>query len=81
MKNIYLRTVSLNNRKTCPTCKIKLEKDESIYSSGEYIRAKWRNIEFFCFNCFKEFNEKLVTLFGKIEYKSYRGCKIPIWIK
>jgi hypothetical protein len=81
MKNVYLRTVSLKNRKSCPTCKIKLEENESIYSSGEYIHAKWRNIEHFCKNCFNDFNEKLIRCsVYNFEYKSYQGCELPCWI-
>lgn len=79
-KNVYLRIVKLNNRKSCPTCKTKLDEDQSIYSSGEYIRAKWRNIENFCQHCFPQLNKKLRNEFDNLGYKGYQGCKIPSWI-
>lgn len=52
MHNEWFRTVSLNNRKSCPCCKKKLEQGEAIWSWGNYVCAKWRTITHFCKNCF-----------------------------
>lgn len=79
-KNIYIRTVKLNNRKTCPTCRNKLEKFELIYSSGEYINCKWNNIGYFCIKCFNELDSKLRNNFLNLEYKNYAGTKLPEFI-
>lgn len=77
-KNIYIRTVKLNNRKTCPTCNIRLN-DEKIYSSGEYIRAKWNGLGYFCVKCFNELDRKFRNLFLSIEYKGYH-IRLPDFI-
>jgi hypothetical protein len=84
-KNIYIRTVSLGNRKSCPTCLQKLNGD-LIYSAGEYVNAKWNNIQHFCSLCFesnlKRDCEVYRTKTGKeIEFVSYQGTKIPEWLK
>lgn len=83
-KNIYIRTVSLGKRKSCPTCSLKLN-DRSIYSAGEYINAKWNNIQHFCELCFstnlKKDCEIYETKTGKeIKFVSYQGTKIPEWL-
>jgi len=44
----WFRTVELGGRKSCPTCGTRLEPGESIWSWGEYVRAKWRTITHFC---------------------------------
>lgn len=80
-KNVYIRPVKLNDRKSCPTCQIKLNKFESIYSSGEYIRAKWRNIEYFCVHCFSHLDKRLKNEFDNLEYRGYQSCVIPNWIR
>lgn len=81
-KNIYIRSVKRGGRKTCPSCKLKLE-GRSIYSVGEYIRAKWHKAgEDFCEECchslldtINEFeskdSERIVIING------YAGEKIP----
>ncbi len=51
--NEWFRTVSLGGRRSCPTCKCKLEPGESVWTWGEYIRAKWRNIGHFCKACWE----------------------------
>jgi hypothetical protein len=50
--NEYFRTVSLGNRKSCPTCRTKLL-GESVWSWGEYHNVKWRTVKYFCRSCFK----------------------------
>jgi hypothetical protein len=81
--NEWFRTVSMGNRKTCPTCHNPL-KGESIWSWGEYHNAKWRTIKRFCRNCFqhevsiplKQHNTECgcqITLVGKSE-------SLPEWL-
>jgi len=84
-KNIYIRTVSLNNRKSCPTCSQKLD-GRLIYSAGEYVNAKWNTIQHFCELCFSTnlkkdcdvFKAKLVR---DIAFVPYQGTKIPDWLR
>jgi hypothetical protein len=52
--NEWFRPVSLGGRKSCPSCHCKLAPSESIWSHGEYLRAKWRTVSHFCKNCFEE---------------------------
>ncbi len=69
--NEWFRTVSLGNRKSCPTCKAKLEPDESIWSWGEYVAGKWHTVKHFCKNCFDvEVKQPLY------EHSSDCGCTI-----
>jgi len=82
-KNLYIRTVSLNNRKSCPTCNCKLN-GESIYSSGEYKNGKWKTTDHFCKNCFDSLKEK-IKLYNErtsriVEFKGYGSTKIPNWM-
>ena len=54
-KNLYVRSVQDGGRKSCPSCKTKLNtlKDPYIYAIGEYIRAKWHNaVDRCCEACF-----------------------------
>lgn len=81
-KNLYIRTVSLGNRKSCPECKIKLN-GNPIYSSGEYLNGKWNTTNHFCRNCFPQFQEK-INLFQEqtkrfVVFKGYQGFHIPDW--
>jgi hypothetical protein len=52
--NEWFRSVSLGNRKSCPSCKAKLEAGESIWTWGQYLYGKWHNITHFCKNCVLE---------------------------
>lgn len=83
-KNIYIRTVSLGNRKSCPTCLRKLN-GNLIYSAGEYINAKWNNIQYFCNFCFEDTLKRECYYFkrnsGKeINFIGYQNTKIPDWL-
>lgn len=82
--NEWFRSVSLGNRKSCPCCGERLESGESIWSWGQYIRARWNTIQHFCKKCFpdqvqKELNDHTagcgctVNLIGK-------GEKLPSWL-
>lgn len=84
LHNEWFRTVSLNNRKSCPCCKERLAEGESIWSWGEYVRAKWRTVKYFCKSCFeKEVVDPLM------EHTHGCGCNIelrfqspqPDWLK
>lgn len=50
--NEWFRTVSLGGRKSCPNCRAKLN-GGSIWVWGEYIRAKWHNVKYFCQSCYE----------------------------
>jgi hypothetical protein len=52
--NIHVTTVLRGARKSCTACKMKLEKDESIFTWFEYVYGKKRTITDFCKNCFAE---------------------------
>lgn len=83
--NEWFRTVSLGNRKSCPTCHAKLPVGESIWSWGNYINAKWRTITHFCRGCF---HDRVVTPLKEhtddcgcsVEYVGYRD-PLPTWLK
>jgi len=45
---------SESSRKSCPTCKAKLESSEFIWSWGEYHNARFRSITHFCKSCFSD---------------------------
>jgi hypothetical protein len=84
-KNIYIRTVSLANRKSCPTCSLKLD-GRLIYSAGEYVNVKWNTIQHFCELCFSSNLKKDCEVYkaksGKeIKFISYQNTKIPEWLK
>lgn len=81
--NEYFRTVSLNNRKSCPNCKKKLD-GESIWSWGEYIYGKWRTVKYFCRNCFKtevqnDLNSHTADC-GCVVNLCGRGDVLPNWL-
>lgn len=48
-----------SRRKSCPSCKERLEKDEWVWSWGEYVNAKWRTVRHFCKHCFPEVRRDL----------------------
>ena len=73
--NEWFRTVSLNGRKSCPECKVKLEPGESIWSWGEYHNAKWRTVMRFCHACF--INRVQIPL---QEHVGTCGCKVELVI-
>lgn len=68
----YFRVVLMNNRKSCPTCKNKLN-GESIWSWGEYVCGKWRTVDYFCKSCFeRNVKTRLVT------HKDDCGCNFEL---
>lgn len=83
-KNIYIRTVSLNNRKSCPTCSLKLN-GRLIYSAGEYVNAKWCTIFHFCELCFPNNLKKDCDIYKanserEVVFVPYQGTQIPAWL-
>lgn len=83
--NEYFRSVSMNNRKSCPNCRAKLE-GEKIWSWGEYVYGRWNTVKYFCKECFsKEVSGPLgshtdscgcsVNLIG------YNGETLPEWLR
>lgn len=60
-------------RKSCPNCRAKLVESESIWSWGEYINGKWRNVTDFCKECFDE-----VVLGKCFELQPHRPREISI---
>lgn len=74
--NEWFRKVSLGNRKSCPTCRAKIEQGESIWSWGEYIRAKWCTVKHFCKKCYDaEVRQPLLAHSGPC------GCTITLQIR
>ena len=71
--NEYFRTVSLNNRKSCPTCHTRLHPGESIWNWGEYVSAKWRTVKYFCSECFIEQVQRPLW-----HHNDDRGCTINL---
>ena len=59
--NEYFRTVVLGGRKSCPYCKAKLEQGVSIWSWGEYVRAKWYTVRYLCKACYPSAKELLLS--------------------
>lgn len=74
--NEWFTTVSLGNRKSCPLCKTKLEPNESIWSWGNYVCAKWRTIKHFCKNCYVEEVLKPLT-----DHTDDCGCTVQLIVK
>lgn len=83
--NEYFRPVSLGGRKSCPTCRGKLKPGESIWSWGEYIRAKWHTVDYFCKECFAE---RVLPLLERhmgecgcsFKLNAYH-CQLPEWLE
>lgn len=82
--NEYFRTVLLGNRKSCPTCKLKLHSGEKIWSWGEYQRGKWYTVEHFCSQCFYEVKARLLYHSNQCRcsynLQGYSGEKLPVWL-
>jgi uncharacterized protein (DUF983 family) len=83
--NEWFRTVSLGKRKSCPNCKQKLDKGESIWSWGNYISGKWHTVLHFCTECFVEkCKQELLKHRDEcgcgIELVGYQGEELPEWL-
>lgn len=83
--NEHFCTVSLGGRKSCPTCNRKLPDGESVWSWGEYVRARWRTVLHFCVQCYDaEVKRPLLAHAGpcgcEIVLCSYQGERLPDWL-
>ncbi len=81
--NEWFRPVSLGNRKSCPECHVKLAHNESIWSWGQYVNAKWRTIKYFCKECWPairgELNEHTGDCGCVVNLQMYH-CTGPDWL-
>lgn len=59
--NEWFRQVDRGGRKSCPSCRAKLEPGEKIWSWGEYLRAKWHSVKDVCKNCWPEVRKRLLA--------------------
>jgi hypothetical protein len=50
--NEFFRSIALGNRKSCPTCHVRLD-GYPILSWGEYQHARWYTVSHFCRACIK----------------------------
>lgn len=82
--NVYFRTVSLGNRKSCPSCKVKLPVGEKLWSWGEYQRGKWYTVQHFCSQCFAEVRARLkghaFQCRCSFNLVGYCGEQLPVWL-
>lgn len=74
-----------SSRKSCPTCKAKLEPNEFVWSWGEYVVGKWRTVKHFCKTCFpSEVQESLSSHTDdcgcQINLVGYSGTELPKWL-
>lgn len=79
----WFRCVERGGRKSCPTCKAKIEPGEHIWSWGEYVRAKFRHIEDVCKNCWDALVVKLkdhAADCGCSFELEARGASRPTWL-
>lgn len=67
----WFRPVLRGNRKSCPSCGEKL-RGEQIWCHGEYVNAKWRNVEDFCRRCWDGVRAKLLAHAGPC------GCQFEL---
>ena len=51
--NEYFETISAGGRKSCPTCKTKLESGEAVWRWFEYGGCRQFTVKHFCKNCFE----------------------------
>ena len=68
----WFRRVDRGGRKSCSNCRAKLLPGESIWSWGEYVNAKWRNVQDLCMNCWPEVRQRLLA------HKAECGCAFEL---
>ena len=61
-----------SSRKSCPSCRTKLEEGEWVWSWGEYINAKWHTVKHFCKHCYPEIRRDLEV------HRSDCGCEFNL---
>jgi hypothetical protein len=83
--NEWFRPVSLGGRKSCPECGAALAPGESVWSWGEYVRAKWRTVAHFCKDCYQDRVRKLLLDHQRgcgcgVSLVAYGGGRLPDWL-
>jgi hypothetical protein len=83
--NEWFRTVSLNGRKSCPSCRAKLAEGERVWSWGEYVIGKWRTVMHFCKECYTTdvvppLQRHLDDCGCAFNFIGYQGEKLPEWL-
>lgn len=83
--NEWFMPVSLRHRKSCPTCRQKLPQGESIYAWGEYQRARWYTVMYFCVQCFASEVIPRLTDHAKgcgctFQLNARSGYTLPHWL-
>lgn len=68
------------SKTTCPCgCKKK-----EVYSWGQYIRARWNTVKYFCSECFSDIKNDLLDHKGdcgcSFELIGYQGQRLPDWL-
>lgn len=69
----------IDRPKHCPHCGAHAQ----VWTWGEYVRAKWRNVDHFCQHCFARIREQLNAHAGPcgctITLVGYH-CELPAWL-
>jgi hypothetical protein len=60
----------------CSTCNHVIDKDDCLWSWGEYVNAKWRTVKHFCQHCFVEQVQTPL-----VEHTNGCGCEVTICFK
>lgn len=74
-----------SRRKSCPTCKAKLEEGEWVWSWGEYVNAKWHTVTHFCKSCYRgNVQQRLIVHRNEcgcdFNLVGYQGEELPEWL-
>jgi hypothetical protein len=64
-----------SSRKSCPSCKDKLEPNEWVWSWGEYQYRRWNTVRHFCKHCFPDIQRDLDV------HRDQCGCDFELVIK
>lgn len=79
--NQYFRTVTA---RTC-NCGAQYKEGGHVWSWGEYVRAKWYTVKWFCEKCFHYEVKDLLTGHTdtcgcKVNLVGYQGQQLPEWL-
>lgn len=82
--NEWFRTVGMSGRKSCPCCNAKLN-GRSIWSWGNYVKAKWHTVMHFCSECFesnvkRKLLEHTTDCGCTVNLIGYQGTHLPQWL-
>ena len=78
--NVWIAEVSLNGRKSCPTCHVKLDDTNAIVSVGQYISVTYRKAFYACRDCFKQSLRAVLWMDSKYQVRVRNGCSVR-WFK